>query len=122
MTTLIRGLQDEGVPSQRIHTESFCQNRDFDRPGAVPTGHVEVTFARSNRTLPWDSESRNLLEFAESNGIAMEAGCMFGECGACSTRIDHGDIEYNYTTAMQPKPGHCLPCSCRPKSAITLEA
>ena len=65
---------------------------------------------------------KNLLEFAESNGIPMEAGCMFGECGECAVKVGEGEVDYNYLTATKPQAGHCLPCSCRPKSAMRIEA
>lgn len=83
---------------------------------------IQVHFAKSNKTVEWDHESRNILEFAESNEIRMEAGCMFGECGACSTKVVAGDFDYNYETATKPVKGNCLPCSCHPVSDISLDA
>ena len=70
----------------------------------------------------WDNDYTNLLEFAESNGVSLEAGCMFGECGACNTKLESGDVTYNYNTAVKPAKGNCLPCSCHPKSDIRLNA
>jgi ferredoxin-NADP reductase/sterol desaturase/sphingolipid hydroxylase (fatty acid hydroxylase superfamily) len=122
MTVLIEGLQGAGVPEDQIHTESFTQGRSLEGEKALSSEQHEISFSRSNKTLLWDSEFKNLLEFAESNGISMEAGCMFGECGACSTKLEKGEVEYNYITATQPPAGHCLPCSCRPKSPMTLDA
>lgn len=121
MTSLIDGLRSEGVPQTHIHTESFTQGRKGDH-GSVGGEQHAVTFSRSNKVLSWDSEYTNLLEFAESNGISMEAGCMFGECGACSVMVEEGDVAYNYATATKPQDGHCLPCSCRPDSRLTIDA
>ena len=67
-----------------------------------------VHFSKSNATIEWDSDQRNLLEFAESNGIIMEAGCMFGECGACSIKLVDGGVRYNYDTAAKPVKGNCF--------------
>ncbi len=83
---------------------------------------IQVHFKKSGKIVEWDNEYRNLLEFAESNGIRMEAGCMFGECGACSTNIPEGKVDYNYKTAIQPAKGKCLPCSCFPESDIILDS
>ena len=122
MADLRRDLAAAGVPDERLHTESFAGADGEGAGPAAATAAHEVTFARSQRTLAWAGEYRNLLEFAESNGVPLDAGCMFGECGACSTRLVAGEVDYNYATASQPKPGHCLPCSCRPRTAITLDA
>ncbi len=122
MTAMIQGLKAAGVDEHRIHTESFNQGRSAGGAEPATSALHEVTFARSNKKLGWDSEFRNLLEFGESNGVALDAGCMFGECGACATRIVSGEVEYNYKTATTPKPGTCLLCSCRPKTALVLDA
>ena len=122
MDDLQRGLKEAGVPDLRLHTETFALDPAAAAPAATSAAQHAVTFARSQKTLLWDAEFKNLLEFAESNGIVMDAGCMFGECGACATRLEAGDVSYNYTTATKPKPGHCLPCSCRPGGPITLDA
>ena len=122
MKDMVDGLASAGVPSERIHTESFNQGRQQDGAFAASSEQHEVTFTRSDKTVAWDSEYRNLLEFGESNGIRMEAGCMFGECGACAAKIIKGDVVYNYKTATTPKPGYCLPCSCRPGTTLSIEA
>jgi ferredoxin-NADP reductase/sterol desaturase/sphingolipid hydroxylase (fatty acid hydroxylase superfamily) len=121
MGALAQGLKEAGVSRQRIHTESFNQGRNKDIQSAGTTEELEIIFNRSNKTLLWTSEFHNLLEFAESNGIMMEAGCMFGECGACSIRVESGEVEYNYTTAVKPTAGHCLACSCRPRTPLILD-
>jgi ferredoxin-NADP reductase/sterol desaturase/sphingolipid hydroxylase (fatty acid hydroxylase superfamily) len=122
MKDMMDGLVSAGVPADLIHTESFNQGRQQESAFTASSEEHEVTFARSDKTLAWDSEYRNLLEFGESNGIRMEAGCMFGECGACAAKILKGDVVYNYKTATTPKPGYCLPCSCRPGSTLSIEA
>lgn len=122
MAAITTDLEDSGISPAQIHTESFNQGDRHGAQGATSNEQHEVAFSRSDKKLQWDSEYKNLLEFAESNGITMEAGCMFGECGACSVKVQDGEVEYNYTTATKPQDGHCLPCSCRPKSAVTIDA
>ncbi len=103
-----------------VHTETFgIQNES--KNNAVTNKEVLVHFAKTGKTITWDNEHSNILEFAESNGISLEAGCMFGECGACSTKIENGEVAYNFNTAVKPTSGHCLPCSCHPTSNIVLD-
>lgn len=104
-----------------VYTESF----GADSQNAVYTGNSQVMhvhFQKSNRTVEWDHEFKNILEFAESNDIILDAGCMFGECGACSTRLVSGTVGYNHETAAKPLKGNCLICSSRPSSDIVLDA
>jgi ferredoxin-NADP reductase len=104
-----------------VHTESFGQNNaGISQVDNKKT--IQVHFVKSNKTVEWDHEYRNILEFAESNDIRMEAGCMFGECGACSTKVIDGSFDYNYETATKPVKGNCLPCSCHPTSDLRLDA
>jgi uncharacterized protein len=72
--------------------------------------------------VEWDNDFRNILDFAESNGISLETGCMIGECGACSLRLEEGSAEYNHATAARPAKEHCLICSCHPASDIIIDA
>jgi len=103
----------------KVNTENFG-GKFASR--SVVAKDVQIHFIRSNKTLKWDNEYTNLLEFAESNGVSMEAGCTFGECGACSVKIHKGEVGYNYHTAVKPVKRNCLPCSCHPTSDIELNA
>ena len=105
----------------RIQTESFARN-NVNKNLIDNKKVIQIHFVKSNKTVEWDYEYRNILEFAESNDIWMEAGCMFGECGACSTKVVEGSFDYNYETATKPVKGNCLPCSCHPVTDISLEA
>ncbi len=108
-------------PKSHILTETFGANTN--RRNQIDNKKViQVHFKRSKKIVEWDHDHRNILEFAESNGIHMEAGCMFGECGACSTKIVDGNVDYNYHTATKAMKGNCLPCSCHPISDLCLDA
>jgi len=105
----------------RIYTESF--GTEIESSASTGTNKMkQVHFQKSNRTVEWDHEFKNILEFAESNDIILDAGCMFGECGACSTKLVSGTVEYNYETAANPLKGNCLVCSSRPSSDVILDA
>jgi ferredoxin-NADP reductase/sterol desaturase/sphingolipid hydroxylase (fatty acid hydroxylase superfamily) len=106
----------------KVYTETFLSGRAGGNIHRGTQRPVMVHFAKSGRSIEWDYDYRNILEFAESNGIRLEAGCMFGECGACSTKVIAGEFQYNYVTATRAVKGNCLPCSCHPSSDLSLDA
>lgn len=120
-TSLINGINMWKGKRTDIHTETFgIQKKALNQIARAKD--IQVHFLKSNKTVKWDHDYTNILEFAESNDVRLEAGCMFGECGACSTKIEKGTVIYNYHTAMKPVKGNCLPCSCHPISDINLDA
>ena len=124
MAAITSGLMEAGISDEQIHTESFTQGRSASGDGSAAgdVSHYQISFSRSGKSVTWDAEFKNLLEFSEDNDVAMESGCLFGECGACAVKLNQGEVEYPFTTAYKPPKGQCLPCSCRPKSDIVLEA
>ncbi len=117
---LVEGIAEWKGRKSQIYTESFGTDKDYILPNEK-SKVMQVHFQRSNRTVQWDHEFKNILEFAESNEIILDAGCMFGECGACSTKLISGTVEYNHETAAKPLTGNCLVCSCRPSSDVILD-
>ena len=130
MDTLVNGLYDWGVPKKDVKFEAFG-------PATVKSGPQEpkaeaevgaqavipIVFARSGKTLPWNSELENLLEFAEKNGITtIEGGCRAGSCGSCLVAIKQGDVEYILEPGSAPEEGTCLSCICRPKGTMVIDA
>lgn len=118
---LIEEIQIWKGKGTNIYTENFG-NEIIRNNRIAGDKEIKIHFTKSNRSLAWDHHYNNILEFAESNGISMESGCMFGECGACSINIDKGSIEYNYQTAVKAEKGNILPCSCIPASDINIRA
>ena len=82
----------------------------------------QVQFRRSQRTIQWTPEAHSLLDFALENDIEINAGCKYGDCGTCLTSLLSGSVEYEHVTGVEPDPGTCLPCSCKPTSSIVLDA
>lgn len=130
MDTLVNGLYDWGVPKKDVKFEAFG-------PATVKSGPKEATaksesadqavipieFARSGKTVPWDSEMANLLEFAEKNGITtIEGGCRAGSCGSCLVAIKQGNVEYVLEPGDAPEEGTCLSCICRPTGKMVIDA
>ncbi len=129
MTSLYEGLAEWGVPEERIHFEAFGP-ASVKRVGqvtpqpdvAAQAAGLEVVFARSGKTVPWDTSFDSLLNFAEANGIVLESGCRAGNCGTCLATVKSGDVTYTTTPGAQPDQGSCLTCCSVPKSNLSLDA
>lgn len=128
MTSIISGLSKLGIPSSDIHQEAFGP-----ASGRTPSGlrgdqasanvdAFEIRFARSGRTIEWDGEDSNLLEFAERHGVDVDSGCRSGSCGTCETKLISGTVRYAQTPDYDIAPGSCLMCIATPASALVLEA
>lgn len=131
METLVPALDDWGVPDAHIHFEAFgpasIKRRKpvaavTENAIAVPVSDITVTFAKSGKQARWSPQSGSLLEFAESQGIAIDSGCRAGGCGTCQTTIRSGEVAYRQAPDYDPEPGTCLMCVCTPKTNVTLEA
>lgn len=130
MDTLVHGLYDWGVPKKDVKFEAFGPATVKSGPKEPKTQSetadqavIPIEFARSGKTVPWDSEIGNLLEFAEKNGITtIEGGCRAGSCGSCLVAIKQGEVEYILEPGAAPEEGTCLSCICRPKGKLVIDA
>ncbi len=128
MQTLVPALREWGVQADDIHFEAFgpasvrptCPVSN--EPAAVSSASIDVRFSRSGRTLAWDGQDANLLDFAERHGLAMESGCRTGSCGACQTRLLFGVVTYADKPDHDIANGQCLLCVGQPQSALVLDA
>ncbi|MEP7297395.1 MAG: 2Fe-2S iron-sulfur cluster-binding protein [Burkholderiales bacterium] len=128
MESLVPALVQWGVPPQDIHFEAFGP-ASVKLPGSAPgpvvaalAAPIEVKFSRSGRTLAWDGQDADLLDFTDRHGLAMDSGCRSGSCGTCETRLVSGSVLYDNPPDHDIAPGHCLLCVGRPASALVLEA
>ena len=126
MQAIVPALRGWGVDPDDIRFESF--GPASMQPAATPTRDAasgpsfEVRFRRSGRTLRWDGQDTNLLDFAERQGLPIESGCRTGSCGSCETRVLAGSVRYAAKPDHDIAAGHCLPCVATPASALELEA
>jgi len=129
METLVPALDAWGVPEHNVHYEAFGpasltkstrQGPTEDAEGS-PRVAIDVTFAKSGKTVVWDGSEASLLELAEKNGISVSSGCRAGGCGSCQTPIEEGEVEYLQDWEFEPDPGCCLLCISRPKRDLTLQ-
>jgi ferredoxin len=91
-------------------------------PAAATSQAFDVRFSRSGRTLVWDGQDANLLDFADRHDLAVDSGCRSGSCGACETRLVSGTVDYADRPDHDIAKGHCLLCVGKPRSALVLEA
>jgi uncharacterized protein len=127
MESLVPALQAWGVPKDRIHTEAFGPAA-VRKPAAETTTvrgkqsktKLTVKFSRSGKTVAWDPTADNLLNLAQSNGIAIDSGCRAGSCGTCLVAVKEGSTEC-CVDADCPD-GSCLTCVSVPVGNITLDA
>jgi ferredoxin-NADP reductase len=128
MQSLVPALRDWGVRAGDIHFEAFGPatlqppTPAMIGPLAAAVTSFDVRFSRSGRTLVWDGQDANLLDFAERHGVAVESGCRVGSCGSCQTRLGSGHVVYADPPDHDIAAGHCLLCVGRPQSALVLEA
>lgn len=132
MNTVVPELAAWGVPEKNIHFEAFGpatvkkatpeKNAEEKAAAAAAAESIEVVFAKSGKTVQWDSEADSILDFAEENDIALDFGCRAGNCGTCITAVRAGDVKYVVEPGAAPEAGSCLTCISVPRSSITLDA
>lgn len=124
MAVIVPGLEAAGVAAADIHFEAFgpASIRRETPVTLAAASPFDVRFRDTGRTIPWDVTMHTLLDFAESNGITIAAGCRSGSCGTCETRIVEGSVTYSQAPSYTVTNGFCLPCVGVPASALVLDA
>jgi ferredoxin-NADP reductase len=129
MNSLSTVLRAAGVAPERIATESFGPSSlSLQIPTMseqdIQTGssNINVTFAKSGISAPWTGELHSLLQLAQINGVEINSGCQYGDCGTCMVRLLEGQVMYPHATGARPDPTCCLPCSCCPVTSVVLDA
>ena len=128
MEGLVPALAQWGVPRADLHFEAFgpasvrLPGDELDAAAASLVEPMEVKFSRSGRTLVWDGQDANLLDFAERHGVSVESGCRAGGCGTCETTLVSGTVDYPSAPDHDVVQGRCLLCVGKPGSALVLEA
>lgn len=125
MRDLYEGLRGLNVADERIRFEAFgpasVKRTVAANAGTKPVetsaqemGGVQVTFARSERTIQWLPRDGSLLELAEAHGIDAPSSCRAGMCGTCSTRLLSGKVRYDGEVDAQIETGAALVCMAHP--------
>lgn len=127
MQTLVPGLQAWGVPGSHIHFEAFgpasVKSLNQVRTTAdIAAGPCQVEFLLAHACLDWDGGYTSLLEFAESQGVALDYGCRAGNCGQCLVSVRQGSVTHVKEPGMPLKAGQCLTCIGVPTGNVVLDA
>jgi ferredoxin-NADP reductase/MOSC domain-containing protein YiiM len=124
MSALTEGLDDWGVPADRVHFEAFgpATVKRLSPSTTEPGCGIEVTFSRTGRIAEWSQADLPLLELAEENGVSIDFGCRAGNCGTCATALLSGEVSYLHDPGAPFDESECLPCICVPASAVVLDA
>jgi uncharacterized protein len=128
MKSITDGLELWGVPDKDVYFEAFgpaTVKKKTAAPTPSETVHLaklQVTFARSGKTVRWEPSAGNLLDFARSQDVRIDSGCCAGSCGSCLVAIKSGGVDYLKPPDAEPEAGACLTCICRPKGDLILDA
>lgn len=129
MAQLSGELIAAGLSAAQIHMEHFHVSKPPPTARKAASGDatarerdILVEFRQSGKVLPWDAEAKSLLTFALANDVYISSGCEYGDCGTCLTPLLSGAVAYGHRTGIDPDPGSCLPCSCKPVTSIVLDA
>lgn len=125
MQSLYDGLTTWGVAEERIRYEAFGPatiKKKKASPDITPTvNDATVTFSQSQKTVAWNGDQPNLLDFIEEQGIEIDSGCRSGSCGTCQTRLLKGQVQYEEPDQIECEAGYCLPCMAKPQGAIEID-
>jgi ferredoxin-NADP reductase len=124
MDALVDALQTWGVPADTVHLEKFgpSARKKTKKPKAPAAVSPNVTFKKSGKTVKWDPTAEHLWEFAAANDVAIDSGCLEGNCGTCLTAIVSGQVKYTKQPSVECEQGTCLVCCCIPKGPVELDA
>ncbi len=128
MQSISAGLEQWGAPSSMVYSEAFGpasikRAKPKAEDGEQAEEQFTVQFKRSGRTLQWSTADGSLLEFAEENNLALDAGCRCGECGTCEIAIIEGQIVYpDRDPQFDLTANSCLACVGVPGSDLVLDA
>lgn len=127
MQTLVAALRAWGVSEGAIHFEAFgpasvqFKGAATNEPAANTSTSLDIRLSRTGRTLVWNAQDANLLDFVERQGVSVESGCRTGSCGSCETKLVSGTVNYADKPDYHITQGHCLLCVGKPQSALVLD-
>ena len=127
------GLTAIGIDASRVHTEPFgpaaavtpgiapTTPRKPHSPPGPPGDGPTVEFARSDLSVPWNSEYGSLLELAEACDVQVRWSCRTGVCQSCETTLIAGALDYSPDPVEPPAPGSALICCSQPREDVVLD-
>jgi ferredoxin-NADP reductase/MOSC domain-containing protein YiiM/ferredoxin len=133
MDEISAGLAALGFDASRIRTEPFgpaasqtpgiaaIPARAPHPPAGQPGNGPTIAFARSDLTIPWNSDYGTLLELAESCEVPVRWSCRTGVCHTCETTLIAGKVDYSPDPVEPPTDGSVFICCSQPRDDIVLD-
>lgn len=112
-----------GIDARHIYVESFGARSVRTANAGAAERDIEpkhIRFERSGLESEWVAGEQTLLELAEELGIAVDYGCRFGACQACSANLLKGDVRYSEPDIAAGE-GRVLLCCAEPTSDLVLD-
>ncbi len=115
-------LLDLGVQDANIHSESFGPS-SLHRHAVGDEEAVEnvqsadeavVVFSQSDVEQSWTKDDGSILDFAESHGLSPDFGCRSGQCGACRTVVNAGELVHTQEPGVDLADNEVLICCAVP--------
>lgn len=120
MNELRDGLMDWGVPSERIHIESFGPGSGASSAQNFGMVGAQVRLAGTEITCRWKPDSGSLLNLLEEAGADLAYSCRSGVCGSCEHTLVSGHVEYVSPPLYPVAPGRVLLCCAQPASDVSI--
>jgi 3-ketosteroid 9alpha-monooxygenase subunit B len=138
MAQVSEALTAVGVPRRQVHRERFVSldedpfTAPVEPPALVsPTPRtaaeraagsrvVEVTLDGAQHRLDWPDEVK-LLDLLSTSGLAAPSSCRSGQCGACTTRVEEGEVRMLVNDVLDAEDladGYVLACQSLPVSDL----
>ncbi len=132
MNSLFEDLREWQVPEDHLHYEAFGpatvkKKKEADDHADAEAGEkkaegLTVKFAKSEKTVTWNSDIGSILDLAEEHGVTIDFGCRAGNCGTCITAVIEGEVDYLSEPGENPESGSCLSCVSIPKGNLVIDA
>nr|WP_244903100.1 class I ribonucleotide reductase maintenance protein YfaE [Lacimicrobium alkaliphilum] len=97
-------------------TSETSISEDMDKTRII----YQVRLVNTPGPLPCTSKC-SLLDSLESHQLEVHSHCREGFCGACRTKLIHGEVEYITDPLAYIDDDEILPCCCVPKSDLVIK-
>lgn len=133
MQAVTRILDEIGVPSDQVKTETFLGPEPMPPPPTVglvsapPAPGLAVpvcSFVRSGKAAPLPP-GKTVLEASEDVGVNIEYSCRQGYCGVCKTKLVSGQVAMAIEDGLSPDDKAAqliLACQAKAATDIAVEA
>ena len=123
MEAAVAMVVELGVPSERIHLESYVFGEKPRVPVQASAWVFSIEFRGAGRTVSCPAGT-TILAAAREAGIAHPSSCAEGVCGTCKATMVSGEVDMDHQGGIRPREvreGKILPCCSVPRTDIVLE-